>query len=319
MVRRPVIGLPLLKNLLANCLLLLLLGLVALCHPDPARALEIAILKSADIAPYNRAVAGFKGATTARTTFIEYDLRGNLELGRKLARKIRASNAALVLAVGLKAALVAKLEVFDIPIVFCLVLDPVKYHLTAPNMTGVLAETPSNRQFSALRAVLPIAKRIGVLYDPEKTGRHVEKARQEAKALGLELVARRVGAEKEVPTTLRAIIPSIEALWLLPDSTVLNEDSLKFILNTALDSSLPVIGYSPHIVRYGALFGLFVRYQDMGHQAGVLARKILDGQIAVPHAPILPERVSMALNLKVANFLGITIPPHVVKSASELY
>ena len=312
-------GLPLFKNIPPYCLLLLLLGLLALCHPDPARALEIAILKSADIAPYNHAVDGFKAATTATTSFTEYDLRGNLELGRKLARKIRASNAALMLAVGLKAALAAKLEVFDIPIVYCLVLDPVKYDLTAPNMTGVLAETPSDRQFSAIRTVLPIAKRIGVLYDPEKTGRHVKEARQMAKALGLELVARRVRAEKEVPKTLRAIIPSVEALWLLPDSTVLNEDSLKFILSTALDSSLPVIGFSPDIVRSGALFGVFVNYHDMGHQAGLLARKILRGQFAVPHAPIPPKRVRMALNLKVANFLGITIPPHVVKGASELY
>ena len=259
------------KNLLANCLLLLLLGLVALCHPDPARALEIAILKSADIAAYDQAVAGFKSAATAGTTLTQYDLKGNLGRGRKLARKIRASNAALVLAVGLKAALVAKLEVFDIPIVFCLVLDPVKYDLTASNMTGVLVGAPSDRQFNAIHTVLPLAKRIGVLYDPEKTGRQVEEARLEAKALGLELVARRVRVEKDVPETLRAIIPSIEALWLLPDSTVLNEDSLKFILGTAIDSSLPVIGFSPDIVRNGALFGLFVRYQDMGHQAGLLA------------------------------------------------
>jgi len=37
--------------------------------------------------------------------YSEYDLQGDLEIGKKLARKVRASNVALVVAVGLKAAL----------------------------------------------------------------------------------------------------------------------------------------------------------------------------------------------------------------------
>lgn len=103
---------------------------------DPAHAHEIAILKSADIAPYNQAIASFKASTPGLTTFVEYDLQGDVARGRKLAQKIRASDAALVLAVGLKAALVAKLEILDAPVIFCMVLDPAKHNLAAPNMTG---------------------------------------------------------------------------------------------------------------------------------------------------------------------------------------
>src|SRR6266404_2410409 len=44
--------------------------------------------------------------------------QGDLELGKKLARKLRASNASLVVAVGLKAALAAKVEIVDVPIVY---------------------------------------------------------------------------------------------------------------------------------------------------------------------------------------------------------
>ena len=41
---------------------------------------------------------------------MEYDLQGDMAKGRNLARRIRASDANVVLAVGLKAALAAKLK-----------------------------------------------------------------------------------------------------------------------------------------------------------------------------------------------------------------
>jgi putative ABC transport system substrate-binding protein len=186
-------------------------------------------------------------------------------------------------------------------------------------MTGIGLEIPANRQFVAMRGVLPAAKRIGVLYDPDKTGALVEEARLQAKAMGFELVTRPVTAEKEVPAMLRALLPHIQALWLVPDSTVLTEDSLKFVLNTALESNTPVVGFSSELVRSGALLGLSVDYEDVGRQAAVLAKRIMTDQYRPFSTTFAPERVHLSLNLKTAKFLGITIPPEVVKNADELY
>jgi ABC-type uncharacterized transport system substrate-binding protein len=296
---------------------LVLLGILR--APALVEAREIAILKSASIAAYNQAINGFKAALADGTTFSEYDMQGDIARGRRLAQRIRASDAALVLAVGIKAALVAKLEIAAIPVLFCMVLDPAQYHLNAPNMTGISLEVPIDRQFATMHKILPNVKRVGVLYDPEKTGALVDEAHRATRALGVEIVARQVRSEKEVPTTLRAIMPQIEALWLIPDSTVLTEDSLRFILGTALDANVPVIGFSSELVRSGALLGLSVNYEDVGRQAGLLARKILDNRATPTSAAVAPERVRLALNLKTAKFLGITIPPEVVDRADELY
>ena len=84
--------------------------------PVEAAAVEIAILKSSDLKAYNEAVEGFKSAAPRAAVYTEYDLRGDLERGKLLARKIRTSDVSLVIAVGLKAALAAKLEIVDIPI-----------------------------------------------------------------------------------------------------------------------------------------------------------------------------------------------------------
>jgi putative ABC transport system substrate-binding protein len=286
---------------------------------DQASAAEVAILKTADLAAYNQAVAGFKAAMPSSTTFVEYDMKGDLARGQNLARKIRTSDAALLLAVGVKAAQVAKLEVPDIPVVFCMVLDADKHDLKALNMTGIRLEVPIERQLNTIRTVLPSLKRLGVLYDPEKTGTLVEAARHQAKSMGVELIARQVHAEKDVPSTLRMLLLQVDALWLIPDSTVVTEATLKFVMSTALDSNLPVIGFSPELVRSGALLGMSVNYEDVGRQAGLLAKKILNDQASPFPNTYFPERLRLSLNLKAAKFLGITIPPAVVDAADELY
>src|SRR5438105_2786215 len=122
-----------------------LLGLCILCVSECA-AMDIAVLQSSDIAAYREAIAGLKATGPIGAIYTEYDAQGDLELGKKLARKLRASNVSLVVAVGLKAALAAKVEIVDVPIVYMMILDPLKHQLTADNMTGTLLEVPADRQ-----------------------------------------------------------------------------------------------------------------------------------------------------------------------------
>ena len=60
---------------------------------------------------------------------------------------------------GLKAALAAKVEIVDVPIVYMMILDPLKHQLTAGNMTGTLLEVPVDRQLKIMRTFLPTAIR----------------------------------------------------------------------------------------------------------------------------------------------------------------
>ena len=301
-----------------GALLLFLWGFVTVL-PASLLAREIAVLKSADIAAYNQAIAGLKAELPESSTVTEYDMQCDVARGRKLARKIRASDASVVITVGLKAALVAKLEIVDVPVIYCMVLDPDKYDLHAPNMTGISLQVPIARQLGTMHLVLPNLRQLGVVYDPEKTGPLVDEARRVAKGLGLELIEQQVSSEKGVPAALREIIPRVDALWLIPDSTILTEDSLRFVLSTALDRNVPVIGFSSEFVRNGALVGLSVNSEDVGKQAGALARRILKGQNSVSSSALPPDRVRFALNLKTAKFLGLSLPPEVINRADELY
>jgi putative ABC transport system substrate-binding protein len=284
-----------------------------------AAGTEIAILRSSDLKAYNDAIEGFKATAPGGTTYTEYDLRGDLERGKQLARKLRASDSALVVAVGLKAALAAKLEIVDIPVLYMMILDPLKHRLNAENMTGVLLEIPADRQLKIMRAFLPTLRRIGMMYDPDKTAPKLKAAESRASTYEFQLRGFPVENEKEVPQQLRSLLSESEALWLIPDSTVLTDESIRFILESALAKHVPVIGFSSEFTRLGALLSMSVDYSEVGREAGLLAKRILDGEKLLPLKPVVVQRVRITVNLKTARYLGISIPKDFDSLIDETY
>jgi len=284
-----------------------------------AAGIEIAILKSSDLKAYNDAIEGFKATAPGTAIYAEYDLRGDPERGKQLAKKIRASDSSLVVAVGLKAALAAKLEIADIPVVYMMILDPVKHQLTAANMTGVLLEIPTDRQFKVMRTLLPTVHKVGVLYDPGKTAPKLKEAEPQALVNDFQLQGFPAENEKDVPQQLRKLLSSSEALWLIPDSTVLTDESIRFILESALTKQIPVIGFSSEFTRLGALISLSVSYGEIGRETGLLAKRILDGEKVLPLKPLPVQRIRLTVNLKTARYLGITIPKELDSMIDETY
>jgi putative ABC transport system substrate-binding protein len=281
--------------------------------------MDIAILQSSNIPAYQEAVAGLKATGPFGAIYTDYDLQGDLELGKKLARKLRASNASLVVAVGLKAALAAKVEIIDVPIVYMMIVDPLKHQLTSANMTGTLLEVPVDRQLKIMRTFLPTLHQFGMLYDPDKTSSRVNEAAQQATIFGFQLKGFPVESEKDVPQQLRTLLSEVEALWLIPDSTVLTNESVQFILESALARQIPVIGFSPEFTRLGALLSMSVNYGEVGRETGLLMKRILDREQLLPLKPLPIDRLKITVNLKTAKFLGITFPNELTSLIDETY
>ena len=298
-----------------------LVWLLALCtlSVSESAAVDIAILKSSDISAYREAITGLKATGPMGAVYTEYDAQGDLELGKKLARKVRASNASLVVAVGLKAALAAKLELIDIPIVYMMILDPLKHGLTAANMTGTLLEAPLDRQLKIIRTFFPALHQLGTLYDPAKTSPLVTEAARQATTSGFQLKRFPVESEKDLPQQLRSLLSDVEALWLLPDSTVLTNESIRFILDSSFARQIPVIGFSPEFTRLGALLSLSVNYGDVGRETGLLAKRILEGDGLSPPTPLPIGRLKITVNLKTARFLGMTFSNELMSLIDETY
>ena len=174
-------------------------------------------------------------------------------------------------------------------------------------------------QFMSLLEVVPGAKRIGVVYNPDETQVMVDEGRAVANGMNLGFVSQAVRSEADVPKALGELRPKIDALWLVGDRTVLNTQSLQYVFLFAFQNNLPLIGLSDHFVKMGALFAVGPDYEDVGRQSGELAARILSGEEPEDVAYVSPRRVMLSLNLRTAEIIGIKVPEHVVRSASATY
>ena len=291
---------------------------IRLVRPGPPRAQGIVVLKSHDIAPINQALAGFVATCTEQIT--TYDLGGRTSDTRGIIDRIMEAPPKLILAIGPQAAQVAKAEVQDIPVVFLLVRNPRKYGLEGDNITGISLDVPIEAQLAMYKSLLPTLQTLGVIYDPEKTGALVKEADEVAGKFGLRFRAAPVAAQTEVPAALRSLLGKVDALWLLPDDTVVTPESLTFFLLTAFKQNLPVLTISDAFVEAGALASLSADYTDVGRQACQLSREIESGRLRPTQASIVPPtKVNITINLQTASQLGLVLPPGVVQSASKVY
>jgi len=68
-------------------------------------------------------------------------------------------------------------------------------------------------------------------------------------------------------------------------------------------------------VKKGALIALMIDYEDVGKQAGGIAKKILGGK-AARTIPVEPPRATiLVLNQKTAKTIGINIPPSLLEGS----
>lgn len=289
--------------------------------PPVINAKEIAILKSAEIKAYSEAIDAFKDALPSSfQVTLEYDLQGDMGKSRSLARRIRASDAKVVLAVGLKAALAAKLEIPDIPAIMCLVLDPKKYGLPTSNMVGVSLHIPFEKYLKPLQVLISQVSTIGVLFDPQKTKNLHDQLKQDAKSVGISIVSEEVHGEQEVAKALKALEHKIDALWLIPDNTVLTENTLDFLISATLEANIPVVGFSAGLVQSGAVVGTYLNYADIGRQAASLSQRLLHKMPPSLLGTIVPpDHVHQAINRKSGAYLGLQIDSTVLRQFDEQY
>ena len=305
---------------ITHCWIVLCFGL-AIGAPYSSYAQDVAILKSADIDAYSEAIDAFKLALPSSfQVTMEYDLQGDMAKGRSLGRRIRASNADMVLAVGLKAALAAKLEILDIPVIMCMVLDPEKYGLPTSNMVGLSLTIPLEKHLKPLQRLAPQILRIGVLFDPQKTQGLKDQLEQDAKRLGLTLVAQEVHSEQEVSGAQKYIEDTVDAVYLLPDSTVLTEHTLDFLISSTMKANIPLIGFSAGLVQSGAVTGVYFNYADLGRHAATLVPTLLTPTVSSNLGTMVPPNVvHQAINVKSARYLGLPLTPDILRAFDEHY
>jgi putative tryptophan/tyrosine transport system substrate-binding protein len=218
----------------------------------------------------------------------------------------------------------AKKATDKLPVVFTLVGDAVRAGLVKQrvqpggNLTGVtnLAVELTPKRIEVLKSLFPSVRRVWILYEGNDATADamLDTAREAARRLHVEIVARGIQAREELPSVLRELRQG-DAL-LAPEKDALDIGAM--ILEVSLASRIPSVFPSSLWVGHGGLVSYGPDYRAQGVQAARLVAKIMRG--ARPqHLPVEgAHKVDLAVNLKTAAHLGVEVPRRVLLRANVI-
>jgi len=99
------------------------------------------------------------------------------------------------------------------------------------------------------------------------------------------------------------------------DENIANQ---KVIVELAEKNRLPVIYPCQEFVEAGGLMSYGVSEAELGHNAAVMVGQILKGAKPADIPIFLPTKFELAINLKTAKALGLTVPPELLVIADEV-
>jgi len=188
------------------------------------------------------------------------------------------------------------------------------------NVTGIEAMSGDlePKRLEVLRAAVPGLRRVGILgYIDRRSSRTMKRVEAAAAKLGLEVAYARAVTPAEIEGALAALVRDHARAILVEDGPLFTQERA-FIAAAALRYRVPTISNVPGFAEAG---GLLQYGTDVLDQFRRSARHV-DGILRGAKAGDLPieqsTRIELAVNLKTARALGLTIPPDVSSRADRL-
>jgi putative ABC transport system substrate-binding protein len=213
-----------------------------------------------------------------------------------------------------------------IPIVFMGASDPVGTRLVKSfarpggNVTGIadLEFELVPKRMQIFRELIPGLKRVLLVYDgtnPVAVSR-LAAHRDAAQRLGLTLVERPVRTEDEARSVINGLRKGEADGIFSPRLLLQNIPGL--ILEIAPKRAIPTMFDDAFYVERGGLASYAANFYGLGRQAARLVDKILKGAQPGDVPVEQPTKFELAINLKAAKALGITIPQSILLRADRI-
>lgn len=183
-------------------------------RPEGSRS--ILILVDATTSYHRRALEGVRSTLVWEPRVLEVRDESHEVLGKLLALLEKRPDG--LIAIGTRAARLARKATNDLPVVHALVPDPERQGLVRGNMCGVPANGAFDEQMKLLRATAPEIRRLGTLYIPDRLTSPLAGLRDAAGRHGLELMARSLHSISDVEEALESLgEENIDAFFLFLD------------------------------------------------------------------------------------------------------
>ena len=240
-----------------------------------------------------------------------------------LAADLVSRQVAVLFGGGPPAARAAKAATASIPVVFTSGDDPIKMGLVSSfnrpgaTVTGVsiLISEVQTKRMELLRDLIPTAKAVGFVFDPEIPPRmEVEPA---ARHLGLKLHAVSVAAEHDIDAAFASFADHRVDGVLVGTSPRLFSWHAR-IIALAARASLPAIYDERQFVADGGLISYGTSVTDAYRLAAIYASRILKGEKPADLPVQQSTKFELLINLKTAKALGLQIPDKLLALADEV-
>jgi len=225
------------------------------------------------------------------------------------------------------AALAAKKATTNIPIIFITGGDPEAVGLVSNisrpggNVTGIsfYSVPVTGKRFALLRELVPTAEVIAVLEDPNFSIFSAENREIEATArtLGQKIISLKASSEQEIGAAFSIIAKSGAGALLVGTGPFLLSRRNQLVGLAAIHA-IPASYALNEIVAAGGLMSYGASQTDAYRRAGIYAARILKGEKPADLPVELPTKYELAINLKAAKVLGLTVPPSLLARADEV-
>ncbi len=279
-------------------------------------------------------VAGFRnglrdlGYEEGRNVAIEYRWAdGKYDRFPTLINELVASRVDVLVTAGTPATLAVKKANTAIPLVMVAVADPVGDGIVASlarpggTITGMssIALELDGKRLELLHELVPHAVAIGVIWNPSNASHPgvLDRVRVAAQALRMKIHLVPARTREELVDAFGAIARQrMDAVLVLADRLILHHRVET--MNLALQYRLPGMYIYQELVEAGGLVSFGPNYVDIHRRAAAYVDKIFKGAKPGDLPVEQPTTFELAINLRTAKALGVTIPPSVLLRANRL-
>ncbi|MFZ0527680.1 MAG: ABC transporter substrate-binding protein [Xanthobacteraceae bacterium] len=267
------------------------------------------------------------GWIEGRTVAIEYRWsEGRPEREAEIAAEFVRLRVDVIAATGTAVATLKK-ATSVIPIVFAIANDPVGIGLVESlarpggNVTGMALLTTdlAGKRLELLREFVPRLRRLAVIGNVGYSAavREIGDVQTAARTLGIEVTPFEIRKAEDIAPAFEALKAQADALYVVQDALVAaNRD--RFVM-LALGARMPTSFVTREFPQAGALMSYGPNIPDLFRRAGEMVDKILRGAKPGDIPVEQPTKFELAVNLKTAQLLGLSVPQTLFSMADDVF
>jgi putative ABC transport system substrate-binding protein len=282
-------------------------------------------------------LSAFMEALAALGWIVDRNLRMDIRWGggdvsrtRTFAKELVALQPDVILTQGTPGTAALQPETRTIPIVFVVVADPVGpgfvSSLSRPggNITGFINSEASlgAKMLELLTEIAPRLKRVAMIFNsdtaPGRGTYYFRDFETAARWSKLEPIAADARSDAEIETVVTSLRGEPRGgIVVTPDYFMLNHSQQ--IISQAARNNVPTIyPWKSTVIRQGGLLSYGPDLADIVRRSAPYVDKILRGTNPADLPVQIPIRFEVAVNVKTARVLGLTVPASIVVRADEV-